>query len=208
MYTKRRFSIFILLLCMAFPLQGCGADKTMASQSSNIYDSSSKAASIVSSSLVPSTASKTASANMQLIDADTYSLEIPSSWTKTKASDFFLPQGADVAAGASNASIIVNAVSGTAMSLANYKVTFPAQFEKQIKLKLPDATNFQYSDMKAGGRDVFIASFNLTATAKQTLYYPINSKYVVILTIADNGDGDKIGLKDISKHMLDTLVLK
>lgn len=204
MTFKKRFSISVLLLCLILALQGCAATK------GGIFGSGGKSDSAVSSASVASTASKAAAGDSQLIDADTYSLEIPSTWTKTKYSgvDLFLPQDADITAGASNINIVISAFTGKAPSLADYKASFPAEFEKQIKSAFPDATNFQYSNIKVGGKDVFVAKCDSTATLSQTQYYPINNKAVAVLTVTDIGDGDKMGLQDIAKHMLETLVIK
>jgi hypothetical protein len=215
MKLKKRFSIFALILCLILALQGCTASKSggifgSAGSADSSVSSASVAPSASTSSKVTPAASKAAAGDTQLIDADTYSVEIPSTWTKTKYSgvDLFIPQDADMTKGASNINIVTSALSGTVPTLKDYNASFPAEFEKQMASAFPNAKNFQYSSTKAGGMDVFIASCDSTDTMKQTQYYPINSKYVVVLTVTDIGDGDKTGLQDIAKHMLDTLTLK
>lgn len=215
MYTKKRLTIFAFILCLVLALQGCTTAKSggifgSAEKTGSSVSSVSAAAPDAASSKETPAASKAAAGDTQLITGDNYSVEIPSTWTKTKVSgvDLFIPQDADITKGASNLNIVVTALSGGVPTLKDYKASFPAEFEKQIASAFPNATNFQYSSTKAGGRDVFVASCDTTGAMKQTQYYPINSKYVVVITATDIGDGDTIGLQDIAKQMLDTLTLK
>ena len=87
------------------------------------------------------------------------------------------------------------------------RTQFEANYENEIKSKIPEAKNFKIVSYKADIGDVLMVSYE-TDQMVVTQHYPLVDNAIIAISSTDLKEQEGLRIDEVTKHVVDTFQLK
>lgn len=155
---------------------------------------------------------KKASFETKVQEEDFATFEIPKDWEKKEDISsnevlVYAPINASEEGIQSYVNIVIQVTGQKVSDIESVRQQFEANYEKEIKSQVPNATDFKIISYKADIGNVLLAGYRVDdVTIAQN--YPLMDNAIIAISSTNHGDLGGLDINEVTKHMVETFQLK